>query len=441
MIMKSFIGFLKPKIEYDTVGPTTPAPQEIVIPKHVTLFSDMHLENRESLLLKTGDEVKTGQKLTVFKENDAYVISSVTGTITNIDSYMGDQGRKYTAITIETEKSEVIDEEFGSNKEISVKNAKEYLACVPGKPALDILDNPEKPIKIIVVTGMDPDLMVSANQYVVRYNCAGLKKGIETLQKIVNTQNIVLTIPPTLKKEVQQEKMEAEIVGTQYPSALPHLIAKNILDQEVPTGQSFEDIGVYFINAEAVAAIGQAYEKGVIPVRKNVTVIDKDLGKKMISAVMGTPISSIIQAAGITVNDGDRVIIGGPLTGSSIHSLDYPVQPNTDAVMVQDKDNIAVISDSACINCGECIKTCPTKVPVNLLVRFLEAGEYQEAADNYDLFSCIDCGLCSFVCTAKIPIFQYIKLAKYEHALILAAEAAEAAEAEAEAEAAEAENA
>jgi electron transport complex protein RnfC len=53
-------------------------------------------------------------------------------------------------------------------------------------------------------------------------------------------------------------------------------------------------------------------------------------------------------------------------------------------------------------------------VPVNLLIRYLEAGLYQEAADSYDLFSCIECGLCSYVCTAKIPIFQYIRLGKHE---------------------------
>jgi electron transport complex protein RnfC len=49
-----------------------------------------------------------------------------------------------------------------------------------------------------------------------------------------------------------------------------------------------------------------------------------------------------------------------------------------------------------------------------MLVRFLEAGQYQEAADSYDLYSCIECGLCSYVCVSKIPIFQYIRLAKYE---------------------------
>jgi electron transport complex protein RnfC len=60
-----------------------------------------------------------------------------------------------------------------------------------------------------------------------------------------------------------------------------------------------------------------------------------------------------------------------------------------------------------------------------MLARFLEASQYEEAADNYDLYSCIECGLCSFVCVSKIPIFQYIKLAKYELGRAKASEAAE----------------
>jgi electron transport complex protein RnfC len=63
-----------------------------------------------------------------------------------------------------------------------------------------------------------------------------------------------------------------------------------------------------------------------------------------------------------------------------------------------------------------------------MLVRFLEAGQYEEAADSYDLHSCIECGLCSFVCVSKIPIFQYIKLAKYELDRAKAIETTETAE-------------
>ena len=49
-----------------------------------------------------------------------------------------------------------------------------------------------------------------------------------------------------------------------------------------------------------------------------------------------------------------------------------------------------------------------------MLVRLLENGLYEEAAEQYDLFSCIECGICSYVCMARIPLFHYIMLGKFE---------------------------
>ncbi len=178
------------------------------------------------------------------------------------------------------------------------------------------------------------------------------------------------------------------------------------------------------ISAEDVASLGAAYTEGKIPVEKVVGIVDKDGNSKYVSVVMGTPVSDIFNAFAIKVNDKDRVIVGGPMTGASIYSLDYPVQADTDAIIIQDSSKVESVSDYPCINCGECVRICPSKIQVNILVRFLEAGEYQEAADMHDLYSCVECGLCSYVCTSKMPVFQYIKLAKYELERAQTAEAA-----------------
>jgi electron transport complex protein RnfC len=203
-------------------------------------------------------------------------------------------------------------------------------------------------------------------------------------------------------------------VDAEYPATLPHAIIWNVLDQEIPAGKTFEDLGIAFLSAEAVASIGSAYSTGQIPVTKTLTLIKKDGSQSLITAKIGTPVGAVLKSCGETLSEMDRIIVGGPMRGSCIYTEDYPVRPDMDALFIQDKEDIARVSDYPCINCGECIRACPAKIPVNMLVRFLEPGQYESAADQYDLFSCIDCGLCSFVCVSKIPIFQYIRLAKYE---------------------------
>jgi electron transport complex protein RnfC len=129
---------------------------------------------------------------------------------------------------------------------------------------------------------------------------------------------------------------------------------------------------------------------------------------------VGTPVSHVLSQLGVEIEQGDRIVFGGPMRGKSIYSLDTPIDWETDAILVQDKAEIIFCSDTHCINCGECVKVCPVNIPVNMLVRLLENGLFEEAKEEYGLLSCVECGLCSYVCIARIPVFHYIMLGKYE---------------------------
>ncbi len=416
MIKRSFIGLLKPRLEYGSIE-GTPSLKQIPTSKEITLLADCPFDKKK-LLFKKKAAVKTGQKLLLYKESDEYVVSSVTGQVSSISSYTGDFGRSYTAIAIEVADDEEIDDEFKSaadgSKNATLEIVKNYLAFAPGNPPVNLFSDKDKSINTIVVCCADSDLLITTNQYIVKSDIDAIKNGISILKTVTKVNNVIMIASQSQMHEVSATGEKVNQVNNTYPSALPHLIMKNILGKVVPAGKSPEDIGVCFISAEAVASIGNAFSSGQIPVTKTITLVNKDGTKSLVSARIGTPASDIFKAFNITLNENDRIIFGGPMTGSSVYSEDHPVQPDTDAIIVQDKDDIPVISDYPCTNCGDCIRVCPANIQINLLVRFLETGQYQEAADQYDLYSCIECGLCSYVCVSGMPIFQYIRSAKYE---------------------------
>lgn len=422
MIKKSFIGLVKPRIDSTVLTDLEPVLIQVSKPSQVKLLLESPVEKGNGEL-KKGDQLKTGQLVSMAK--DVFATSPVTGTITGLSGWAGDFGRNYTAITMDVAKDDEFDDQFSEiAKEITLENAIKYLSNVPGNPTLKNFKQTDVDIHTIVVNGMDEDLSVMTNQYVVQSRLKALKSGMAAVGKITGVNSIVLVAPERLAAVASAAGMEVKSVSSQYPSALPKMIVKNQFGKVVPAGKKPENLGYCFMTAEAVASIGTAISTGKIPTDKILTLIRKDGSMALVSARIGTPVADVFKACDITVNDQDRVVFGGPLTGSAIYSEDHPILPDTNAILVQDKDDIPFVSDYPCVNCGECIRICPARMQVNMVVRLLEPGHYEEAESSYDLNSCIECGLCSFVCVARIPIFQYIRLAKYELDRIRLAEAA-----------------
>ena len=415
MLKKSFLGLSIPRIEYEVLPASLPDPDHIPATNKIVLFHPKSDKLNVPALFRPGDDVQTGQKIALFADDPAYVIASETGRISSVSPFTGDYGKSYLAITITVDEKEVADNQFDSVvQNPTLQGVQDYLASAPGKPPLEVFSNPDKKIDTIVISGVDSDLLVGTNQYIIKARLDALKNGIQILKTVTGIENIILTVAYESMQTYGHLGVNVKAVDAAYPAALPKMIMKDVLGKIVPAGQSCEDLGVCFFSAEAVASIGTAFDTGRIPFNKTITLIRKDGSQKLIEAKIGTPIQAIFDTYGLEVNEKDRIIFGGPMQGLAVYSMEHPVQPDTDAIMIIDYSGAANSTNYPCVNCGDCVRVCPAKIQVNLLIRFLEAGQYEEAADNQDLYSCVECGLCSFVCVSMIPILQYIKLAKYE---------------------------
>ncbi len=416
MRRRTFFGFVKSKLRYTTVDETLPEPVAVAPSERVTLFFDQPYIPGEKLSLHPGDPVKKGERLSLTKDAGGYALAPKSGRIENISGFLGIGGRRFTTVTlaIDDEAHQTLDEGFKSvYQSPSLKNAREFLAGLPGKPNLEVFFNPQRPVKSIVVLGVDSDLVGVTNQYFVNNAIVAIKTGIDTLRQISGIHEVILVVPHYLFKVAGAAGATIKTVDSAYPSAHPELIMRYILsEQSTPDVEPPSDDGVAVFTAEAVVAIGSAYKTGFLPLEKIVCFVSKDETRRLISVPIGTPVKDIAEAFHEPIGEGDRVIFGGPMTGVSVYSDNHPVLADTNTIMIQDRRRIPEVRDNPCTNCGACVRVCPVNVPVNMLIRFLQAGRYEEAVSQCDLNCCIECGFCSYVCEARIPIFQYIHLAK-----------------------------
>jgi len=424
MIKKPFFNLgAKPKLEYTVLKRVEVGPlKEIPLPRRAVLL----LRSLADPSVKKGDRVRTGQQIGIGGNPRQVRVSTVTGTVSEVSAIKGYQGKTYTSVTVDVAGEDIWDAECSKEiKEGGGEGGLAFLDALPGAPAFGSILRAEPPPHTWALTAVDRDLLATTNQFLLYSHPEEVKQGLEHLRTLTGVGRIVLVVPAQLLSSAEKVGVELKPVSPVYPNAHPRLLVKEILGKE-GRKQGLSESGVSFLGVEAVLGLQAALGKGELPVHKVLTVIDKDLKPMHVRARVGTPIQDILEALHIATEHGDRVVMGGPMTGETVYSENSPVRYDTDAILVQGKEQIQAWTNTHCVNCGECVRACPARMPVNMLVRLLENSLYQEAADRYDLLSCVECGLCSYVCEARIPLFQHIMLGKFEFARKMSAEVAHA---------------
>ena len=263
MINKPFFSWGKPVLKYPVIQKEEKEKiREIPLSESVTLLLAIPYFDIDDQILKPGDGVITGQRVNLTEDGEKYFFSTVTGTITNISEYIGYFGRSFISISIRTSGEDKPDDKFKVIKgAVSRENAIEFLGHIPGEPRFTSLINPETPLNTIVINGVDKDLLITTNQFILRTETEDLKKGIGYLKKITNVPEVVIAAPPYLVSDAEKTGVPVKAINPLYPRMLPEIIMKDVFNMTVPAGRSCMDLGVGFINAEAVAALQKHYEQ------------------------------------------------------------------------------------------------------------------------------------------------------------------------------------
>ena len=128
---------------------------------------------------------------------------------------------------------------------------------------------------------------------------------------------------------------------------------------------------------------------------------------------IGTPVSFLLQQAGAD-EGANEVILGGPMMGMTVASLDVPVTKGVSGVVVyaQGDADQGERKVYPCIKCSRCVDACPMQLNPSMLGQLARKRDYTTMAQEYHLDQCFECGCCAYVCPSNIPLTQYFRIAK-----------------------------
>ena len=352
--------------------------------------------------LSIGDTLKSGQK--ILCEGGRFMeFSPVTGKVSRIHDINWVDGLEFTAVSVETVEDDwsplfKADDNFLSRD-------KNELSDMLKEAGFDI-DIPADS-EGIIVNFFEKDILLSNHRKILKDRKDNIRKGIELLKKIGST-DVIAAGPKELLDEMKDVAAESDIKcgSGKYPDGLDALLPRTLF------GKSGIGSRYFIVNADTLDAMVETLKSGIPNIEKLITLVSKGPAKNLRVRV-GTPVSEILKANSIDMEDNGKILLSGPMRGRSISTADFPVTPDTDAVIVQQGSEVREVSNRACLNCGKCVEVCPNRLQVNLLTRYSEFLIFEKCKD-LDIDYCIECGLCAYVCTCRRPLVQLIQFAKGE---------------------------
>ncbi|GAB4170752.1 MAG: hypothetical protein Fur0039_10450 [Rhodocyclaceae bacterium] len=206
-----------------------------------------------------------------------------------------------------------------------------------------------------------------------------------------------------------------EQVPTKYPQGSEKMLIIALFGVEVPSGALPISLGLVVHNVGTLAALGRLLPAGQGLIERVVTVTGPGLERPGNYLVpIGTPLSFVLDCAGAPASGGE-VVLGGPMMGQAVASLDAPVTKGVSGVLVFPAQELAAREARRtypCIKCGECVESCPMGLNPSELGMLAARREYERMAAEFHLGDCFECGCCSYACPSGIPLVQSFRVAK-----------------------------
>lgn len=420
--------------------------RQLPIPKEVKVPLGQHIGAPAQPVVAVGDVVKVGQLLaqaTGFVS--ANVHSPVSGKVKKIEDFTDANGYAKRGITIAVDGDEwvdTIDRSPEVRREVAmapadiIKRIQEMGivgmggATFPAHVKLSL--PPGKKCDALIINGVECEPYLTSDHRLMLEHGEEVLVGVKILMSALGVHKAYIGIennkPDAIANLTELAKGFEGIVvqplKLRYPQGGEKQLIDALIGRQVPSGRLPIDVGAVVQNVGTAFAIYEAVQKNKPLIERVVCVTGKTLSQPGNFLVrIGTPVESLIEAAGGMPDDCGKVIGGGPMMGRAYTRLDVPVVKGTSGITllsVADARRKPVLS---CIRCAKCVGVCPMGLEPYLLLSLGKAARLDDLRAER-VMDCIECGSCVFTCPSNRPLLDYIRLGKSGVGAKLRAEAA-----------------
>ncbi len=418
------------------------------LPETVTIPLGQHIGAPAVAKVAKGDKVLTGQLIAEAASfMSANIHSPISGTVTAVDMQPNGQGLRQMMITIKREGdewAEGIDRTETLVKECTLSGA-EIIAKIknagivgmggatfPTHVKLSV--PPGKKAESLIINGVECEPYLTSDHRTMLEHGEELLVGVTILMKAIGVEKAYIGIennkPDAIAHLAELAKgykgVEIVPLKVMYPQGGEKQLIAAITGRQVPPPPALPiDVGAVVCNASTTYAVYRAVQKNMPLIERVVTITGKSLKTpKNLLTRMGTPISSLIEAAGGLPQDTAlKVINGGPMMGRAMVNLDSPVTKGCSGVTIMSGRDAERREASQCIKCAKCVSACPMGLEPYYLSKMARKKGW-EALEEQMITSCIECGCCQASCPAYLPLLDWIRLGKQSVMGIIRARAA-----------------
>ncbi len=405
----------------------------IALPERLYIPLRQHIGVAGKLLVKAGDTVLKGQALTAADNAMAIPVHAPTsGKVLAIEAYPAAHPSALPEPTLVLEPDgleqwrprHALDYLHTERPHLLARIQQAGIAGMGGAGfPTHIKSGASTGVDYLIINAVECEPYITADDVLMQHEAGTIIRGIDILCKLLNPKAVLIGIEddkPLAIAAMQQAcagKADylVRVVPAKYPSGGEKQLIKLLTSKEVPNGRRPLDIGIVMQNVGTVFAIAQAVEEDIPLISRIVTVVGQTLQHSQnIRALIGTPVGALLDACGFAPEPQQRVIMGGPMMGFTLPTLQIPLVKTTNCIIAPTRHELpAAGPEMDCIRCGACAEVCPAVLLPQQLVWYAKAKDYDQLK-AHNLADCIECGACAYVCPSEIPLVQYYRVAKAE---------------------------